>query len=80
MCVLFFLVSLACSPLRSLVNFARFKKFGIGLMFLLRESINHLELIYFCGRTCRACVSGSDAGANFEAEHSATWCAARRNS
>lgn len=78
--VLIFLVSLACSLLRSLVNFARFNQFGNGLMFLLRKSINHLELIYFCGRTCRACVSGSDAGANFVAEHSATWCAARRNS
>lgn len=58
------------------------KKFGNGLMFLLRKSIitESIELIYFCGHTCRACVSGSDAGANFEAEHSATRCAARRNS
>lgn len=80
MCFDFFLESLACSRLRSLVNFARFNKFGSGLMFLLRKSIHHLELIYFCGRTCRACVSGSDAGANFVAEHTATRCAARRNS
>lgn len=47
LCVLIFLVSLACSPFRSLVNFARFNEFGNGLMFLLRKSINHLETNLF---------------------------------